>query len=384
MPKICGIHFGTTYSAIATLDDLGIPVVVENYFEATPALASAVYFPQGGNYPVVGEEAKNQSEIEPDRVVQFIKRELERSDAEVRNFDGVEYEPVCIAALIFKQMKNYAEEQGIDIMDAAVACPAWYGVEEKSAIRNAALIAGFNTVNIVCEPIAAAISCIKEPAKSSNKKVLVFDLGGASLDLTLLDVQTVPDCKPEIKIITLYANSRLGGIEFDARLYDYICELYEDENGISQDEMDAELRQKIRAKAANVKKALSCMIAKKFVISYAGDVTLIEVTRENFEERTRDLVVQTITSVNRLLEENGFLSNDIDEVILVGGSTKMPMIISAVKTVFPGKVNYGQPDLAIAKGAVLLGLSDEEYAQYQKAIKQLIVTESKPQEVTNG
>ncbi|MDR1841215.1 MAG: Hsp70 family protein [Holophagales bacterium] len=350
MAKVYGIDLGTTYSVIATLDENGTPEVIENYADSVQLLASAVYFPSGGD-PVVGKEAKNQAEVEPDRVVQFVKREIGKPNAQTWDFDGVKYDPISISALILKRMKEYAEEQGHDVNDVVITCPAYFGNEERAATKQAGIIAGLNVLNIVNEPTAAALNyCLREFRES--RKIMVYDLGGGTFDITLFDFSVDDSGKASIDVIETNGNDRLGGIDWDARLYDYICKLYYDENGVTKDEMDAELRQKIRSQVEDVKKSISSMPSKSFTISYAGDATRLEVTREKFEEQTQDLVEQTMDFVRQLLKEAKHSADDVDVVLLVGGSTRMPMIKAAVEGLFR-KVLVEQPDLAVAKGAAL-------------------------------
>jgi molecular chaperone DnaK (HSP70) len=182
---------------------------------------------------------------------------------------------------------------------------------------------------------------------------MVYDLGGGTFDITLFDFSVDDSGKTNIDVIETGGNDRLGGIDWDARLYDYICELYTDQTGVHQDEMDGELRQKIRSQVESVKKNLSTMSNKSFIISYAGEGTRLEVSREKFEERTRDLVERTMDFVRRLLGTAKLQADDVDVVLLVGGSTLMPMVKTAVEGLFPGKVRVEQPHLAVAKGAAL-------------------------------
>lgn len=351
MAKVYGIDLGTTYSAIATLDDNGMPEVIENYADSIPLLASAVYFPDGGE-PVVGKEAKNQTEVEPEKVVQYVKREIGKPDPQVRDFNGVKYDPILVSSIILKRMKEYTDEQGYDVKDVVITCPAYFGNEERDATKQAGIIAGLNVLNIVNEPTAAALNyCCRE--FKENRKIMVYDLGGGTFDITLFDFSVDENGKATIDVIETGGNDQLGGIDWDARLYDYISEKYTDENGILQDEMDTELRQKIRSQVEDVKKALSNMPSRSFTISHAGDATRIEVTREEFEEQTQDLVEQTMDFVHQLLQTVSISAEQIDVVLLVGGSTKMPMVKAAVEYVFPDKVRVEQPDLAVAKGAAL-------------------------------
>jgi molecular chaperone DnaK (HSP70) len=350
MAKVYGIDLGTTYSVIATLDDNGMPVVIDNYADGGQLLASAVYFPHDGD-PVIGEAAKNQAEVEPDRVVQFVKREIGKSDALIREFDGVKYDPISISALILKRMKEYAEEQGHEVNDVVITCPAYFGNEECAATKQAGIIAGFNVLNIVNEPTAAALNyCCRE--FKENRKIMVYDLGGGTFDITLFDFSVDEKGAALIDVLETGGNDRLGGIDWDARLYDHICQLYTDETGVTWDEMDAELRQKIRSQVEDVKKSISKMPSKSFAINYGGS-TRFEVTREKFEELTKDKVEETMDFVRQILTVANLSADDVDVVLLVGGSTRMPMVKAAVEGLFPGKVRVEQPDLAVAKGAAL-------------------------------
>lgn len=183
-------------------------------------------------------------------------------------------------------------------------------------------------------------------------------MGGANFDVTLLDYKIDDDMNGKLEIISIDGNDRLGGVDWDARMYDYMCEAYAFENGLYQDDMDIELQQKIKALSEQAKKCLSTLQKKSYHISYDGDRTRIELTREDFESRTQDLVEETMLIVSRLLEKNGLSTDNVDIVLLVGGSTRMPMIKNAVEAMFPGKVRMEDPELAVAKGAALAAAID--------------------------
>ena len=351
-----GIDLGTTYSAISTLDDNGIPEVIVNHDEGSCQLAAAVYFQEGGD-PVVGEVAKSQKDIDPERVVEFAKRYIGKFDTSTYEFDDVTYDPITISALIIRRMMQYSSEQGYDVKDVVITCPAYFGSQEKSDTRAAAMIAGLNVLSVINEPTAAVLSYCYYGLKS-NSKILVYDLGGANFDVTLLDYKIDDDMNGKLEIISVDGNDRLGGVDWDARMYDYMCEAYAFENGLYQDEMNFELQQKIKDLSERVKKDLSVLQKKSYAISYDGDRTRIELTREDFESRTQDLVEETVFIVNRLLEKNGLSVDNVDIVLLVGGSTKMPMIKNAVEAMFPGKVRIEDPELAVAKGAALAAAID--------------------------
>ena len=365
MAKVYGIDLGTTYSAIATLNDMGMPEVIENFADSSLLLASAVYFPDGGE-PVIGEAAKTQAEVTPERVVQYVKRDIGKSDAIVREFDGVKYDPISTSSLILKRMKEYAEEQGHKVNDVVITCPAYFGGEERVATKQAGELAGFNVLNIVNEPTAAALNyCIRE--FKENRKIMVYDLGGGTFDITLFDFAVDEEGRATIDVIDSGGNDQLGGIDWDARLENYICELYADENGISLDEIDGPLHQLIKTQVEGVKQAISNMPSKSFTVNYDGDATRLEVSREKFEEITQDLVGQTLSFVHNLMETVNVSTEEVDVVLLVGGSTKMPMIKAAVEEIFPGKVRVEQPDLAVAKGAALSAATEWN----QRIVKQL-------------
>lgn len=351
MAKVYGIDLGTTYSVISTLDDNGMPEVIANQDEGSDLLASAVYFQDGAD-PVVGEIAKNQKDIEPDRVVEFVKRFIGKPDAPTYEFNGIKYDPITISSLILKRMKAYADAQGHDVKNVVITCPAYFGNDEKAATKQAGIIAGLNVLNIVHEPTAAALNyCVRE--FKENRKIMVYDLGGGTFDITLFDFSVDDDGKALIDVIRTGGNDRLGGIDWDARMFDYMCQKYAFENGTEVSDMDDELRATIRAQVEQAKKDLSTLEKKSYTIKYDGDRTRIELTRQEFEELTQDLVQQTMDFVHQLLSDVDFTPDDVDVVLLVGGSTLMPMIKNAVEAVFPGKVRVEQPNLAVAKGAAL-------------------------------
>ena len=381
MAKVYGIDLGTTYSVIATLDDNGMPQVIENQYDGKNLLASAVYF-QDGDDPVVGEVAKSMKDMEPDRVVEFVKRYIGKPDAPTYEFYGVTYDPITISNHILKRMKAYAEEQGHDVKDVVITCPAYFGNSERMATKQAGIIAGLNVLNIVNEPTAAALNyCCRE--FKENRKIMVYDLGGGTFDITLFDFSVDEDGRALIDVLKngTKGDDQLGGIDWDARMYDYMCEKYADENGISQDDMEQELQSKIRAQVEQAKKDLSTLPKKSYPISYDGDRTRIDLTREEFEERTRDLVERTMDFVHRLLDDVDLTPDAIDLVLLVGGSTRMPMIKSAVEALFPGKVRVEDPDLAVAKGAALAAAIEwneriQEIASGQKTAEESGIAES--------
>lgn len=351
--RVYGIDLGATYSSISTLDDDGHPIAIANWEEGSEVLASAVYFPQGADSVIVGEIAKDQRDIEPERVVQFVMRYLGKPDAPVFEFDGVKYDPVTITALILKKMKLYAEEQGHDVRDVVIACPAYYGYEERNAIKQAGTIAGLNVLNIINTTTAVTLYYLSDEEMEENKRILVYDLGGTTFNLSLLELQLDGNGNPSLKVIKTDGNEQLGGCEWDARLFDFLLRKYAYENGLDDSDLDEELRATIAPLVEKIKMKLSTFERASCRVHYCCDHTRLEVTREEFEELSQDLVQQTIAYVQKLLLDANLKINDVDTVILVGGSTRMPMIRNTVEALFPGKVRGEDSNLAISKGAAL-------------------------------
>ena len=351
--QVYGIDLGTTYSVIATLGSNAKPEVFDISAEGERTLASVVYF-QPGEVPVVGKVAKDMAAYEPDRVVARVKRQIGKEDVKY-NFDGVEYDPTTVSSLILKRLKEDVEYQGYQVSKAVITCPAYFGYREKTATRQAGEIAGLQVLDIIHEPTAAALNyCSHE--FSENRRIMVYDLGGGTFDVTLLDF-SVDEFGGNANIVILDStgDDKLGGLDWDARLTDYICEVYADENGISKDEIDGSTKAAIESQTEDTKKKLTAMPSFNVTVG----VSRLQITREEFCERTKNLVDRTIYFVSQILSKNGLTPDDIDTVLLVGGSTKMPMIQEAVRALFPNKddgnlrVRIEDPDFAVAKGAAI-------------------------------
>lgn len=364
-----GIDLGTTYSCIAKLDQNGNPVVIQNYLTdgGSYTLASAVFFEEGSeNNTIYGELAKEYMETSPERLVQFAKREIGKPNGKVYKIDDIVYTPTDISMLILKKLKQIAEEQGENVSDVIITCPAYFGLEEKNATKTAGIMAGMNVLNLVNEPTAAAINyCYRE--FQENQVVVVYDLGGGTFDVTVLRMSMVKDENGsdirQMKVLASTGNDRLGGKDWDDILYHIVLDRYCQETGESADELDADTRQSIRSKVEKGKKTLT---EKKSVKIKPKSEINIEVTREEFEEATRHLVAQTTDLLEVALREAGDVA--IDKVLLVGGSTKMPMIRTVMEEKFPGRVRMEDPDMAVAKGAAIYAsilVEEEEIAESQ-------------------
>ena len=348
-----GIDLGTTYSCIARLDTNGNPEVIRNNEDDSNMVASVVFF-ENENSVVVGQAAKENIETDGDRVVQFVKREIGKPEGRVYQFDGKSYTPVEISALILTRLKNLVESQGGTIENVVITVPAYFGLEERSATKQAGELAGLNVLSLINEPTAAALSyCARQ--FQEDRTILVYDLGGGTFDVTVVQMtMTQNDSGNDVQKINVLAtggDDKLGGKDWDDKLFDYILRACCDENGLTAEEIEAETRQDIRSKVEEAKRKLSKKQSTKVRIDVNGSRTEVAIKREDFESMTSDLVATTMNFVEATLEK--VPAAVIDTVLLVGGSTYMPMIIDAVEQKFPGKVQQHDPDQAVAKGAAI-------------------------------
>ena len=348
-----GIDLGTTYSCIARLDSNGNPEVIRNNEDDSNTVASVVFFENESNV-IVGQAAKENVETDGDRVVQFVKREIGKREARTYEFDGKTYTPVEISALILTRLKNLVEDQGGTIEDVVITVPAYFGLEERSATKQAGELAGLHVLSLINEPTAAALSyCARQ--FQEDRTILVYDLGGGTFDVTVLKMSmTQNDSGRDVQKITVLAtdgDDRLGGKDWDDKLYNHILRACCDDNGLTPEEVEAETRQDIRSKVEEAKRKLSKKQTAKVRIDVNGSRTEIAIKRADFEQMTSDLVARTMNFVDATLEK--VPAEAIDTVLLVGGSTYMPMIINAVEEKFPGKVQQHDPDQAVAKGAAI-------------------------------
>lgn len=374
-----GIDLGTTYSCIARLDANGNPEVIRNNEDDSNTVASVVFF-ENENNVVVGQAAKENIETDGDRVVQFVKREIGKTPARVYEFDGKTYTPVEISALILTRLKNLVESQGGEIEDVVITVPAYFGLEERSATKQAGELAGFNVLSLINEPTAAALSyCARQ--FQEDRTILVYDLGGGTFDVTVVKMSMAQNSSgndvQKINVLATGGDDRLGGKDWDDRLFQHILNACAEESGLPTEEIEAETRQDIRSKVEEAKRKLSKKQSAKVRIDVNGTRTEIVITRADFEQMTADKVAQTMNFVESTLAK--VEGEEIDTVLLVGGSTYMPMIKNAVETRFPGKVQQHDPDQAVAKGAAIYasmlvveeGVGENNSSENEKAPEQL-------------
>ncbi|GAA2846287.1 molecular chaperone DnaK [Actinoplanes cyaneus] len=342
-----GIDLGTTYSCVAHIDDTGRPAIIKNRpgDDTTP---SVVYFESPENV-VVGKEAKAVAKIQPDLVVSLIKRQMGKS-FEI-TVHGQTHTPESISALILRELADAAAENvGEPVTDVVITVPAYFGVAERNATRRAGEIAGLNVLSIVDEPVAAALHYDAINA-GGTKTLFVYDLGGGTFDTTVIKVS--PE---EIQVVCTDGDHHLGGADWDDRLAEYLLEQFQAEHPETEAADDEEFLQSLAAGAEDIKKQLSRMQSRRFNARFGGDTSQIEVSREKFEELTSELLERTVTITQRTLRtaaERGI--TEFDDVLLVGGSSRMPAVTAALESLGL-KPRMHDPDLAVAKGAARYAL----------------------------
>ncbi|MBU2668235.1 Hsp70 family protein [Actinoplanes bogorensis] len=352
-----GIDLGTTYSVISYIDEYGKPAVIRNSATGKETLPSVVYFESAGNV-VVGEQAKNLSVVYPDKVVSRVKRSM----GQPRNweFDDVVYSPESISALILKRLAtDAAEETGRAVNDVVITVPAYFGMLEREATKQAGTIAGLNVIGIVPEPVAAALQ-YEVAATDSERIILVYDLGGGTFDTTVIRVSA-----DRIDVLCTDGDQELGGVDWDDRLVGHLVDEFTARTGVTEDPTDdREFMQELQEKAEDVKRQLSMVTSRNVPLRFGGQQATVEITRDMFEQMTSDLLERTLGYTDRTLEKlsRKIATDDpaglIDEVLLVGGSSRMPAVKAALEKKFPGwKPRLHDPDLAVAKGAARYALS---------------------------
>ena len=348
MSKIIGIDLGTTNSVVAVMEG-GEPVIIPNA-EGSRTTPSVVAFTKDGER-LVGEIAKRQAITNPERTITSVKREM-GSNYSV-NIDGKTYNPQEISAMILQKLKSDAESYiGEKVTQAVITVPAYFSDSQRQATKDAGRIAGLEVLRIINEPTAASLAYGLD--KEHSHKILVFDLGGGTFDVSLLEIGD-----GVFEVLATNGDTRLGGDDFDNRIIDYVADQFKNENGIDlrQDRM-AEQRLKEAAEKAKIElsTAMTTNINLPFITADANGPKHLDVmlTRAKFEELTHDLVERTIGPMQTALRDADLTSNDIDKVILVGGSTRIPAVQNAVKNIAGQEPFKGiNPDECVALGAAI-------------------------------
>ncbi len=348
MPKLVGIDLGTTFSAIAYVNEYGIPEIIRN--ESGNHLTPSVVFFDEGDF-IVGEFAKQNAIAEPERVVEFVKREMGKPISEFfRVFGERKYSAEDISAEILKSLKCDAEEElGEPITDAVITVPAYFNNPERQATIRAGEIAGLRVHRIINEPTAAAIAYgINKSAQAST--VLVFDLGGGTFDVAVMQVEG-----RDMRILATNGDHRLGGKDWDDAIISYIVERFEVEYG-ENPLHSVSAYQALQLKAVDAKIQLSTLTKATIIANYSGKSLRVQLTRQQFEQMTAHLVERCKSLVDVVLQEAKLTHKQIDTVLLVGGSTRMPMIGEMLTQYFGKPPDTSvNPDECVVIGAALLG-----------------------------
>ena len=350
--RVYGIDLGTTYSCIAHVDEHGKPVVVPNS-ESDRTTPSVVYFESKENV-AVGKSAKAETPLSPELVVSAVKRHM--GDPEWKKvMHGEEVDPIVVSAHILKRLVQDARTiTGDEITDVVITCPAYFGVAQKEATKQAGTIAGLNVRYVIPEPTAAAVAFGMLEA-SGDQTILVYDLGGGTFDITVLDIK-----EKDISVVCTGGDHNLGGKNWDETLGERFFEQLAEAAGVSKQEVkdNPETREKVLLEAEIAKAGLSSKEKVKAVLYHDATRAMVEITRETFIGLTEGLLENTLMLTEELLEvarEKGH--SKIDKMLLVGGSTHMPQVRLALEQRSSGfDIQFFDPDEVVAKGAALMGL----------------------------
>lgn len=351
MGKIIGIDLGTTNSCVSVMEG-GEAIIIPNV-EGNRTTPSVVAFTKDGER-LVGETAKRQAITNPDRTISSIKREM-GSNYKI-DIDGKDYTPQDISAMILQKLKADAESYlGETVSEAVITVPAYFTDAQRQATKDAGKIAGLEVKRIINEPTAAALAYGMDKEQGQHK-IMVYDLGGGTFDVSILEVGD-----GVFEVLATRGNNKLGGDDFDQRIINYIADNFKKENGVdlTQDKMSL---QRLKEAAEKAKKELSTTMTTNINLPFisataTGPLHLnMDLTRAKFNELTHDLVEKTTEPVRSAIKDAGIQASEIDKVLLVGGSTRIPAVQEAVKQIIgkdPQKdIN---PDECVAIGASIQG-----------------------------
>lgn len=347
--SVYGIDLGTTYSAIARIGEHGAAEVIAN-FEGEQTTPSVVYFESLSN-AIVGTEAKRVAISDPENACLLIKRHI--GTEYPQEFQGTTYTPEAISGLILKELVTAANnESSSEVSKVVITVPAYFGVREREATRQAGQIAGLEVVGIVTEPVAAALSI--SARSEGNETIMVYDLGGGTFDTTIMKIGD-----GSVEVVAVDGNRLLGGADWDAALVNLIAERFIAEADLGDDDprYDEEFMLDLQLGAEELKKTLSRRDSASMRPTYDGRRASIEITRADFEEATQHLLAQTIEISERTLATATAKDANItvDRVLLVGGSSRMPAVKAALKDKLGWDAQDTDFDLAVAKGAAAYG-----------------------------
>ena len=345
--KVFGIDLGTTYSCIAHVDASNQPEIIPNS-QGERTTPSAVYF-ESPESVIVGKIAKESADIDANSVVTFIKREMDNADQSwSREINGVKYNPMMISAAILRQLALDASANlNEEVKNVVITVPAYFGDSGKDATKTAGEIANLNVLGIIEEPTAAAIAYGMN--QEAEKTILVYDLGGGTFDITVIKVNN-----GVIEVICTDGDHHLGGKNWDDVLVKLLIDKFEAETGPSTIRQDPEAMQSLAILSETIKQRLSSTKSSKNRVQHDGASATIETTQEEFIKKTSELLQQSIDLTKKAMDaakKKGV--TQFDEIILVGGSTKMPQVAERIEKEFSIKPKSFKPDEAVALGAAL-------------------------------
>jgi molecular chaperone DnaK (HSP70) len=366
LKRVYGIDLGTTYSAIAYVDEHGKPVVVPNQ-ESERITPSVVLF--DGDNVIVGNTAKEASKVEPHRVVSRVKQNMGDPHF-VFEHEGQAYSPEDISSFILRKVVGDAEVAlgGEEkITDVVITCPAYFGTDEREATANAGRLAGLNVRSILNEPTAAAIAYGLE--QGEDQTVLVYDLGGGTFDITMIEIKD-----RLIRVICTGGDHRLGGALWDEGVVMHLAESFKGQTSEESDPLDdPEVLNDLFLQAERGKKTLTQRDKAPFRVTHAGHQARVELEREKFEEITQHLLDRTVELTRDMLRDaEGKGYTKFDKIILVGGATRMPQVRNRLVAEFGMEPESYDPDEAVAKGAALFGLKES----LQDEVKEILAPAS--------
>ena len=352
MSKIIGIDLGTTNSCVAVLEG-GEPVVIPNS-EGARTTPSVVGFSKDGER-LVGQVAKHQAVANPDKTIISIKRDM-GSNKKVK-IDDKDYSPQEISAMILSKLKTDAENYlGEKVTEAVITVPAYFTDSQRQATKDAGRIAGLDVKRIINEPTAAALAYGLDKAQNSNQKIFVYDLGGGTFDISILEIGD-----GVIEVLATAGNNKLGGDDFDQRIMDYLADSFKKDNGIDLTK-DRMAMQRLKEASEKAKIELSTLNNTKISLPFismgsVGPLHLeYDLSKAKFEALISDLVDQTIALTRKALSDAKLTTDKIDKIVLVGGSTRVPCVVEAVRKVAGKEPFKGiNPDECVAIGAAIQG-----------------------------
>ncbi len=345
-----GIDLGTTHSVIAHLDTAGRPVVVKSAIgeDTTP---SVVYFEAPGRV-LVGVAAKNSSILAPHLVAQLVKRDIGKPGVSYV-FHGRSYQPEEVSALVLRELVRATEiNTGQQVREVVITVPAYFGVAERTATRRAGEIAGLTVLEVIDEPVAAALHYQALHDQPGQRRVLVCDLGGGTYDTAVIQVRD-----KDVRVVCRDGDPRLGGADWDARVRDHLLACFREQHPRLDPSADEEFTQNLVITAEQLKKQLSEATSRRTDLRFAGSVARIELTRAQLEELTADLLDRMVEVTERTVAQARAHGIDrFDEVILVGGMSRMPAVGARLGAFLGQQPRLHEPELAVAKGAAMFAM----------------------------